>query len=117
MKAKVFNVSKEEYTEKFKGRTVTIPAGEFIVMEAYEAAQFKGNYPGKGVIKMIKIEPIPENDNKDEKFVCNFCGFSFLTVAALNEHIKMHKPKEEPAKKGTIDDTREYLVNRKGADK
>jgi hypothetical protein len=135
-KAKVLNVGKEEYVEEFKGKTITIPAGGHVVMELYEAAAFKGQYPGKGKIKQIKIEALPDNKPEPEKFVCNLCGKVFLKEVELLEHSKKHDDEnkgdeEEPVKrrvgrpsneelqkrKEKINDTSTNSGNSKGADR
>ena len=97
-KAKVLNVGKESYSEDFKGKNITIPAGGFIVMELFDATAFKGQYPGKGKIKQIKVQQIPGNDPQHGLFVCNFCGKTFGSDKELLGHSKAHSESPEEIK-------------------
>jgi hypothetical protein len=92
---RVWNKNKFDYSEQFKNKMITVPAGQFIMMELFEATEFKGKYPGKGVIKMIKIEKIPGQQNKTADIqVCNMCGKEFFTEKTLFEHLKTHNPED-----------------------
>lgn len=123
-KARVWNRNTSDYSEEFKGKNITIPAGKFIEMELFEASDFKGKYPGKGIVKMIELERIPGQDNDNNSKVCNMCGRQFYTDKTLFEHLKEHIPIEcanngqeevisEPKKRGR---PKAEVINDSGAD-
>ena len=92
MNSRLWNRGKEDYSEKFKGKVITIPAGKNVLMNTYDAAAFKGQYPGKGVVKMLELEDIPDKSPEKALVICNFCGASFSTTEELNNHIGIHRP-------------------------
>jgi len=96
MNSKVLNVGKKDYQEEFKGKIIKIPAGGHIVMEFYDACAFKGTYPGKGIVKQIKVEKIPGTDKSPDLKVCNMCSSTFATEKELLEHSKIHSDSVAP---------------------
>ena len=93
LKSKVWNRGESDYTEKFKDKEITVPAGGFIIMNTYDAAEFNGQYPGKGVIKMLRVEDIPGNED-GKPHICNMCAESFASDELL---VKLIEPKAAPA--------------------
>jgi hypothetical protein len=96
LKSKVWNRGESDYTEKFKDKEITVPAGGFIIMNTYDAAEFNGQYPGKGVIKMLRVEDIPGNED-GKPHICNMCAESFASDELLVKHLRTHKPMEDNA--------------------
>jgi len=64
-------------------------------MDTFEAANFKGKYPGKGVKKMVEVEDLPDDGNSPEFYICNMCGKQETTGKKLFEHLKAHRPEDE----------------------
>jgi len=96
LKSKVWNRGESDYTEKYKDKEITVPAGGHIIMGTYEAADFVGQYPGKGIIKMLRVEDIP-GDEDGKPHICNMCGENFASDALLVKHLRTHKPMEDNA--------------------
>jgi hypothetical protein len=93
MNSRVWNRGKSDYSEKFKNRIISIPAGKFVVMGTYDAAQFRGSYPGKGVEKIIEVEDLPDKGkDQEEEIICHSCGRTFGTFDLLNAHLAVHNP-------------------------
>ena len=93
-KSKVWNKGTAEYREMFKGKEIVIPSGQFVLMGSYDAAEFKGKYPGKGVKKIVEVEDLPGEDKADMK-ICNMCGESFGNDSLLFQHLKTHRKKDD----------------------
>ena len=102
----------EDFSQEWKGKTISIPAGKAIEMEYMEAVAFRGsfggNYPsghpnvGEPKIKMIDIEEIGEVVVEQE-YICNMCGEKFASQDALDAHMKLHKGEtDEPVKTDMI---------------
>ncbi len=93
MNSRVWNRGKSDYSERFKNKIVTIPVGKFVTMNTYDAAAFRGSYPGKGIEKIIEVEDLPDNGRENENsIICHSCGESFQTVDQLNRHLAVHNP-------------------------
>ena len=92
MNSRVWNRGRNEYSEKYKNKIITIPSGKFVLMNTYDASAFKGQYPGKGIEKILEIEDIPDKVPEKALLVCNFCADTFATPEELNAHIGIHKP-------------------------
>jgi hypothetical protein len=102
---RVWNDNKFDHVEKYKGDTIKIKSGEFVVMDREEAVQFKSNfytpkYHANGVQtqeskKMIRLERIDGAVAAPalETFNCMACGFKAKSNAALTQHIA-HKHKD-----------------------
>jgi len=94
MNSRVWNRGSNEYSEKYKGKIITIQPGKFVLMNTYDAAAFNGQYPGKGVAKMLEVEDISDKGPEQPLVICNFCGASFASTSELNNHIGIHKPQQ-----------------------
>jgi hypothetical protein len=116
-KSRVWNRSTSDYSEMFQNKQITIPAGQFVLMNVYEAAAFKGQYPGKNVHKIIDVEDLPGNE-KDDLQVCNMCSFTCATEKELLAHLRTHKPMEdtapEPDSSGEISALRNEIAELRG---
>ena len=107
-KVQVWNDNKFEHREKYKGKMIIIPAGEFVEMHRDDAVQFKGQYfpmkkGGNGVqlpetFKKIRIEFGDVKPKKMAEFVCNICGFEAESKAGLAAHIRHKHPNAELVK-------------------
>lgn len=103
MLVRVWNDNQFDHTEKFRGETITVKAGDFIEMEREDAVLFKSAfYPPKfnkgGVqeresMKIIRIEPIkdkvqaPDKTAGSDEFKCQACNQHFKNKAGLHAHI------------------------------
>lgn len=94
MKVKVWNDNKYDHTEPFKGKTLTIKAGEFIEMDYDEAVEFKGQFtpprlggddaPDPRFFKMIRVEKPPVVELRPEDNLrCHADGSVAATQAEL----------------------------------
>jgi hypothetical protein len=134
MESRVWNRGTQEYREEYKSKIIVIPAGQFILMDTFMASDFRGKYPGKGVVKMLEIEDVPSKTKEPEIQVCNLCGLNFITEKQLFEHLKLHNPEdkyqeteeiEEPKakktwsrrKKEVLDDSSADTINNKSANR
>lgn len=98
--ATVKNNGPVEYSEEFKGKRITIPAGGEIRMSFSEAHQFKSQfiaprYNGRGEpvnAKPLSVvaDPIGPDAKTDasKEFTCMFDGETFDSQEELNAHIK-----------------------------
>lgn len=91
----VINRDTEPYTELFKDKTITIPAGGSVRMTRSEAVQFCGTHPGfdtqrgRDRIKMLDLRFLPINTSKaDEEFVSPRDGKKFETQEELDRHLE-----------------------------
>jgi hypothetical protein len=96
-KVRIWNRDTEPYVEVYKDKTYTIEPGKFIIMEYFKAVDFIGQWPGKGIKKMLEKEAIP-GDEEPVPFVCNMCRGVFSDQKSLDAHSKTHRPAEEEAK-------------------
>lgn len=94
------------HTEMFKGDMITIPAGEYILMDYDDAVQFKSqHFPIKKdamgqqtpeSYKMIQIEAhISKNvksreTTKSKEFICPMDGKKFTSKVALDAYIEQN---------------------------
>lgn len=103
---RVYNKKPFDHVEKFRGQMLTIKSGDFVEMDREDAVLFKSQFfPPKfgkdGLqevesMKMITIEPIPEEVRKNQapdvtasnEFVCMACGFTAKSKAGLVSHTK-----------------------------
>ena len=97
---KIWNNNTYDHEEKFKGQDVVIPAGGFIVMNKFEAVEFKsqfkqpiflkGGVPDPKSFKKLSLEPIDDtiNGSKDSEHVCQNCGFGAKSAAGLKAHVR-----------------------------
>jgi len=106
---KVHNLNKYDYSEKFKGSMINIPAGGHIIMEYFEAEQFlsranavrflKNGRQDPKTYKMLKIDEDDKkeaydqmhgtkNEDSEKTYVCHACSKEFLTKTGLLKHIK-----------------------------
>ena len=102
---RVYNMNPEGHTHKetFKGDVITIKANEYVLMDYYEATEFRGQfYPmkfdGMGqqdpkTFKCIKLVPdsTPVSEDKVLErvvYVCNLDGKKFETQEMLDAHVK-----------------------------
>lgn len=102
---KVWNRNTYEYRERFKGQEVVIPPNSFVVMNQFEAVEFKstfvnprflkGGVPDPRYYKMIVIEPMEDKardgtaeEKEPESLVCQKCGFEAKSKQGLRAHIK-----------------------------
>lgn len=102
MQGKVTNLNVHDFTDKFKGKVITIPAGESITMPYDEAIMFKSKYyppewDGNNVqkptsYKMIRVEKL-EDGIKEAKgppeFRCQACDFVSSSKAGLATHTRI----------------------------
>lgn len=107
MKVKVWNDNDFDWKEDFKGEKVTIPAKGHVEMDAQEAVEFRGQYPGFNrladgtqdpkTMKKIRIEkPIHTEEEEEgvELFGCHACRKVFTTEDLLTKHAeKEHSDK------------------------
>ena len=88
------NEMDHEYVEKVMGEEYRIPAGERIRMRRHEAVKVRGNFPGEGVEKSLKIIPIyPTAEQAGIKFVSPVDGKEFKTQKELDEYHKAMRDK------------------------
>lgn len=107
---KVWNDNVHPYTEKFKGKEITIQAGNHVLMDYDEAVMFLGTFApiykkGDGTFdaksfKKLRIDEedkaavrgnrlhMMDDDKKEKIFVCHACEKEFLTKTGLEKHIK-----------------------------
>lgn len=103
-KAKVWNRNTYPYTEKFKDQDIVIQPGRYIVMDLYEAHEFRGtmssvklNADGQHLaqgFKMIEVEPTDDVETVTaeaeelSKTLCQACAYQATSETDLGEHIK-----------------------------
>ena len=97
MLVKVWNENRFPFSQFFRERTVTIPAGGFVEMEEDEAWDFHGSYspvkrdgdnqPLAESFKMLRIETPPKAAPKKPSFMCHKCSVEFPSAVALENHI------------------------------
>jgi len=85
------------HEEKFKGETIKIKAGEYILMDYEEAVQFKGQYfPIKlrgdntqdpATFKVIELKPDSPTEAQKPVFVCPIDGKKFETQSELDAYL------------------------------
>ena len=98
---KVHNLNTYDHEEKFKGQDIMIPAGGYILMNKFEAVEFKsqfkqpiflkGGVPDPKSYKKLVLEPIDDTINesqKDSKHICQNCGFGAKSAAGLKAHVR-----------------------------
>ena len=107
---RVWNRNTYPYSEKFRGKEYSIPAGKCIEMSYDEAVLFLGSFTpivrkGDGTcdprsFKKLEIDPedkaairdqrlhLIDKDEKETVFVCHACSKEFLTKKGLEKHIK-----------------------------
>lgn len=105
VKWRVYNVHPMNYThtEDFKGEKIVIKAGEYVVMDYYDAIQFKSQYfPMKFdamdqqdpvSYKCLKLEPDGELSSSKPVttvYVCHFDNKQFQTLEALEAHVNTY---------------------------
>lgn len=118
MKVKVWNDDVKDYSEEFNGKMITIPAGEYVVMERGDAVTFMGKYKpisidprtGKHMgFKKLRREFVEEDTPlaESKKHTCMIDGQEFTNEEELIKHVKDNhmdkivdkKSKEEFTKK------------------
>ncbi len=92
-KVKVWNDNKYPHTERYKGKEITIPAGEYIEMDYFDAVDFQGQftpvrYLGTGAhdpacFKMIRVERPVGPVLPEEKNVFHATGKAFGSPAEM----------------------------------
>ena len=99
---RVYNRHPLGYThkEKFKGDVIEIKAGEFVLMDYFEANEFRGQYfpisydgmEQQDPISYKCIELVPDSTKVvvEEKpmYICNADGRKFETEEAYLDHLK-----------------------------
>ena len=99
---KVWNNNIYDHEEKFKGQDILIPSGGFIVMNKFEAVEFKsqfkqpiflkGGVPDPKSFKKITIElnddTINKTNTKAPPHTCQNCGFGAKSTAGLKAHVR-----------------------------
>lgn len=118
---KVWNRNQYDHTEKFKGKEITIKAGEFIEMDYIDAIDFKGqfitprmlgpNNPDPRFFKMIEVEQPTEAVVKEDPNVFHATGkaasspaemIAFAKAyAAMHPDLKAEDPAAEAEDKRT----------------
>ena len=118
MEIKLWNDNVHPYTEKFRGKEISIPAKSFIMMDEDEAEYFKGvfTYPVKdsqGVpdplyFKMLRIEKDPAKIKVEDPLICHATGQRASSVEELNgilqrfaDRLLVDPEAEEAAKKSS----------------
>jgi len=125
---KVHNLNDFDYSEKYNGQMIVIPAGEYIKMEYFEAEQFLAKKPPIWQDKSGGLDPrclkhlkIDEDDKKllyeemhdnpssesEKAYVCHACFKEFRTQKGLLKHIKnkhIHLMADKDAKDELLDD-------------
>lgn len=100
----VWNNNVYDHEEKFKGQTIRIPAGGFITMNRFEAAEFKsqfkqpiflkGGVPDPKHFKKIELRKIDDTiepdkrEGSDESLLCQKCGFKAKSASGLKSHVR-----------------------------
>ena len=110
--AKVWNDGDKDWIEEFRGEQVKIPAKGHVMMNLFDATQFKGQYSpiirdGLGNDlrpKRIRVERIADGGEviKVPEHVCMSCGKDFENSEILQAHIySSHKEQmvDQDAKK------------------
>lgn len=103
MKVKVYNDSRLQHKEQFKGSIITIPPGGYVEMHRDDAVMFLGQFfpikrGGNGVqleesFKKLRIEaPQDVKVKEKEKFICHICGFEAESASGLQSHIRAKHP-------------------------
>lgn len=96
----VWNDNSYPYSEKFKGKMVTIPAKECVMMEDDDAVLFLGTLGtfkmgGNGLqdpstYKRLRIEKTQSANVKSAPtYRCNGCGIEYPNAKALENHAKI----------------------------
>lgn len=113
-KVQVWNDDHRDYTEVFRGESLTIPAKQYIVMEDPDASQFMGRMiplarDGQGNQKRVKALRkvyITEAVEEQQKNQCMLCKKEFKSLVELQSHSTEHadvmvdeKAKEDVTKK------------------
>lgn len=105
---KVWNDNIYPHKEIFKGDEISIPAGEFIMMEEETAHEFKGAYSGfkrtadgaQTVESFKKIRVESSKVPKAVKLLCNACRFEAGSEKELADHtVLTHADRELVADK------------------
>jgi hypothetical protein len=102
----VFNLDSEQYSEKFKGKMIVIPAGGSVKMTEHDAVNFLGQYNGCGTdesgkelfVKKLIIKR-PTERPLEVKFICPVCSKEFQDQKAFDDHAKSHAGQRIPEKK------------------
>ena len=94
MQVKVFNENVHPYSEKFRGKEITIGPNEYIEMDEDEAEYFKGTFTfpvknGEGLpdprfFKKIRIEKL-QKTVKEDPLVCHANGQKVASASELKE--------------------------------
>ncbi len=98
MQAKVWNDNKYPFSQEFKGQKISIPAGEYVEMEFYEAKEFEGRYspikvdgggqPKPESYKMIRVEAEGKaGPAQAGGFPCAACGKVYESQRVLDAHV------------------------------
>lgn len=102
MKVELWNDNHEEYSEKWRGETIRIPAKGHVKMERAKAIAFKGTFSGmdqdSGMpkVKMLRVFEDPKQRDlrlkqpTTESHLCNACGHEFLSGKELQTHVEVH---------------------------
>jgi uncharacterized C2H2 Zn-finger protein len=106
---KIHNRNQYDYTEKFKGREIFVPAGSFIEMDYEEGNRFLGQMPefkrlkdgtqdprsfkwlemDKDDRRRVELALRNESEDKAKKiFVCHACKKEFDDKKDLLKHVK-----------------------------
>ena len=94
MQVKVFNDNVHPYTEKFRGKEITIGAKQFIEMDEDEAEYFKGTFtfpvkngeglPDPAFFKRIRIDK-PKRVAQEDPLVCHANGQKVASASELKD--------------------------------
>ena len=106
MIVRVYNDNVHPYSEKYKGRQITIPSKGYIEMDLNEAHHFLGTNPGIAnrdasglqspeTYKKLRIERPQETKTKAQaqakSFDCHACNKRFESKSAYESHVEeMH---------------------------
>lgn len=100
MMVRVYNDNKHPYKEHFKGKDISIEPGKFVVMDYFEAIEFRGTYspikkdandqPMPISFKMIRIDetPVDAFEARVDEQKCIACGYKSSSPKDLEEHTK-----------------------------
>lgn len=105
MRYRVYNDNVHELRERFQGREICLAPGEYVEMNRDEMVLYKGQFKTPVIVngvadprsfKKLRIEPITADEpkseavtgSKDQKHICQKCGFEAKNKAGLSAHIR-----------------------------
>ena len=89
----LYNDDDNEYVEDYNGTLYKIPAHGAIKLARRDAISLRGTYPGKHVVKRLRIDNDLSGVITEESHQCNFCGETFGNEQLLANHLESHKDK------------------------